>query len=199
MCFWCSEKSKRASGDYVLENTELITWTSFGTGPVTAHWALLMKVLSVITAKLWNLPEMCMKYASAAVRADSTNSDSCRCLLFLPPSIVSGILSRCYLHCFEPLRQQNAKPSFAETKMSEQHFRRVTEPELSRFHSLSFKRLHLLTKFSATGNADFCSVPSSFSLPLSLPLSSMFKISFPCNVSYSEQTISCVWRLCYCS
>ena len=65
-----------------------------------------------------------------------------------------------------PVRQQNAKPSFAETKMSEQHFRRVTEPELSRSHSLSFKRLQLLTKFSATGN---CSVPSSFSLlPVSL-------------------------------
>lgn len=64
-----------------------------------------------------------------------------------------------------PVRQQNAKPSFAETKMSEQHFRRVTEPELSRSHSLSFKRLQLLTTFSATGN---CSVPSSFSL---LPVS----------------------------
>lgn len=52
--------------------------------------------------------------------------------------------------------------------MSEQHFRCVTEPELSRFHSLSFKRLQLLTKFSATGN---CLVPSSFSLPPSLPAS----------------------------
>lgn len=105
-----------------------------------------------------------MKYASTAVQTDRTNSALCRRALFLPPSAVSGILSGCYLYCFEPVRQQNAKPSFAETKMSGQHFRRVTEPELSRFHSLSFKRLQLLTKFSATGN---CSVPSSFSLPVS--------------------------------
>lgn len=114
---------------------------------VTAHWALLMKAFSVITGKLWILLEMSMKYASAAAQADSTNSHLCRCFLFLPPSTVSGIQSRCYLYCFEPLRQQNAKPSFAETKMSEQHFRRVTEPELSRLHSLSFKQLQLLTKF----------------------------------------------------
>lgn len=78
--------------------------------------------------------------------SDGTNSDLCRRFLFLPLSVVSGILSGCYSHCFEPVRQQNAKPSFAETKMSEQQFRRVTEPELSRFHLLSFKRLQLLTK-----------------------------------------------------
>ncbi len=105
---------------------------------------------------------MGMKYASATFWADTTNADLCDCLLFLPPSIVSGILSGCHLHCLEAARQQNAKPSFAETKMSEQHFRCVTEPQLSRFQSLGFKRLQLLTKFSATGN---CSVPSS--LPVS--------------------------------
>ncbi len=153
-------------GKHWINNPDLL-WNR----PVIAHWALLMKVFSAITGKSWNLVEMRMKYASAAVQTDSANSDLCRWLLFLPPSVVSGMLSRCCLHCFEPVRQQNAKPSFAETKMSEQHFRRVTEPELSRFHSLSFKRLQLLTKFSATGN---CSVPSSFSLPPSLPLAQQY-------------------------
>lgn len=146
-------------GKYWINNPTLLR-----SRPVTAQRAPLMKVFSVITGKLWTLSEMRMKYASAAVRADSTNSDSCHCSLLLPPSIVSGVLSGCHLYRFEPVRQQNAEPSFAETKMSEQHFRRVAEPELSRFHSLSFKRLQLLTKFSATGN---CSVPSSFSLPVS--------------------------------
>lgn len=128
MCFWWSEKSKRASGYFVLENTELIILASLGAD------------LSLLTEHP-------------------------------PPSAVSGIQSRCYLYCFEPLKLQNAKPSFAETKMSKQHFRHVTEPELSGFLSLSFKQLQLLTKFSATGNAHFCSVPSSFSLPPSLPAS----------------------------
>ena len=116
------------------------------------------------------------------IQTDSTNSDLCRRFLYLPPSVVSGTLSGCYLYCFEPARQQNAKPSFAETKMSEQRFRRVTEPELSRFHSLSFKRLQLLTKFSATGNADFGSVPSSFFLHLSLPVprsAACLRLAFP--------------------
>lgn len=190
MCFWWSEKSKRASGDYVLENTELIIRPSFGAGLSPRSERPWWRY------SLW-LPVNCgifvkkrMKYASAAVRSDTTNSDSCHCSLFLPPSVVSGILSGCYSYCFEPVRQQNAKPSFAETKMSEQHFRRVAEPELSRFHSLSFKRLQLLTKFSATGNS---SVPSSFSLPVSR--SAGFKLTFS---SHSVQAVSCVWRLCYC-
>lgn len=79
-------------GNYWINNPDLL-WN----GPVIAHWAPLMKVFNVITSKLWNLSEMCMKYASAAVQTDSTNSDSCRCFLFLPPSILSGILSGC---CF---------------------------------------------------------------------------------------------------
>lgn len=153
-------------GKHWINNPDLL-WNR----PVIAHWALLMKVFNVITSKLWNLLEMCMKYASAAVQTDRTNSALCRCFLFLPPSIVSGILSGCYLYCLEPVRQQNAKPSFAETKMSEQRFSRVTEPELSRFLSLRFKRLQLLTKFSATGN---CLVPSSFSLPPSLSLAQQY-------------------------
>lgn len=129
-----------------------------------------MKAFNVIAGKLQGslFSKARMKYASAAVRTDSTDSASCHCSLFLPPSAAGGMLSGCYSRCLRgggPVRQQNAKPSFAETKMSEQHFRRVTEPELSRSHSLSFKRLQLLTTFSATGN---CSVPSSFSL---LPVS----------------------------
>lgn len=90
-CFWCCEKSKRANvGKYWINKP----------GWPTARWALLMKAFSVITDKLWNLPEMCMKYASAAVRADGTNSDSCRRFLSLPPFTVSGILSGCYFVLF---------------------------------------------------------------------------------------------------
>ena len=53
MCFWWSEESKRASGDYVLEKYWINnSRPSFGNGPVIAHWALLIKAFNVITGKL---------------------------------------------------------------------------------------------------------------------------------------------------
>lgn len=110
-------------------------------------------------------------------------------LLLVSASAHSCVLTGCYLICFsEPVRQQSAELSFTETKMSEQHFRCMTEPELSRFRSLSFKRLQLLTKFSATGNllGSFLFLPASPAPRLAL--SSVFKVNFflPCFLFYAD-------------
>lgn len=177
MCFRWSEKSKRVSSGCEL----MVHPPPPALRPVVSQWPLRMTVFNVMTADLWKAFRM--KHAAAAAKSSVSRSDPCRLVAR------SCILRGCVLNCFQPARQQSAKLSFTETKMSEQHFRPATEPERSRFPSLSFKRLQVLTKFSATGS---CSVPSS--LPR-LSLSGMFKISFPCHASYSMQTISCLKAL----